>query len=71
MLEANIVNPFGREDVSDSIKRALAMPKQEKIRRWETLAHGVMSDDVSSWRDKYVAALQKSVSDRGTGVDAA
>lgn len=58
MKDALIVNPFSREDMSDAIKRGLTMPLAERKQRWETLMHGVMSDDVTAWRDSYVHALE-------------
>jgi trehalose 6-phosphate synthase len=58
MGEALIVNPFSREDVADAIRRAIDMPKAERIRRWEALMQGVTSEDASAWRDAYVADLQ-------------
>ncbi len=57
MKDALIVNPFSREDVSESIKRGLSMPLPERKRRWEQLMHGVMTQDVADWRDKFVRAL--------------
>lgn len=60
MKEALIVNPYSREDVSDAIKRALLMPLPERIRRWETLMQGVANEDVSSWRNAFVKALEDS-----------
>ncbi len=57
MKDALIVNPFSREDVSEAIKRGLAMPLAERRRRWEALMHGVVTEDVSAWRDKFVRAL--------------
>lgn len=57
MTDAIIVNPFSREGMSDSLVRALAMPKVERIRRWEALIHGVMNNDVNAWRDSFVRAL--------------
>ncbi|MGH7968660.1 MAG: trehalose-6-phosphate synthase, partial [Limisphaerales bacterium] len=58
MSEAIIVNPFSREDMSDAIRRALGMPAQERIRRWEALMHGVVKWDVSAWRDSFVQTLE-------------
>jgi trehalose 6-phosphate synthase len=58
--EALIVNPFSREEVSDAIRRALAMPVEERRRRWESLVAGVRTDDVAAWRDRFVAALRES-----------
>jgi trehalose 6-phosphate synthase len=58
LKEALIVNPYSREDVSEAIKRALAMPLDERKRRWESLMAGVQADDVDAWRDDFVGALQ-------------
>ncbi|WP_334165345.1 alpha,alpha-trehalose-phosphate synthase (UDP-forming) [Phenylobacterium sp.] len=57
MTEALIVNPFSREDMSDAIRRGLAMEKAERLRRWETLMDGVKRFDVTAWRDAFVGAL--------------
>jgi trehalose 6-phosphate synthase len=58
MKEALIVNPYSREDMSDAIKRALQMPLSERVVRWECLMHGVVTEDVSSWRNAFVHALE-------------
>jgi trehalose 6-phosphate synthase len=60
MKDALIVNPFSREDVSEAIKAGLAMGRAERKRRWESLMHGVVTDDVTAWRDSFVAALRAS-----------
>jgi len=64
MQDALIVNPFSQEDVSDAVKRALAMPLEERRRRWRALMDGVERDDVNAWRDSFVAALH-SARDQG------
>ena len=58
MKDALIVNPFSQEDVADAIKKALAMPIEERRRRWRALMDGVETDDIVAWRDNFVAALQ-------------
>jgi trehalose 6-phosphate synthase len=58
MKDALIVNPFSQEDVSDAIKRAIAMPVEERRRRWRALMDGVERDDVVAWRDSFVASLE-------------
>ena len=58
MKDALIVNPFSPEEVSEALKRGLTMDLGERIRRWETLFHGVKTDDVSAWRDNFVGALE-------------
>ena len=60
MHDALIVNPFSQEDVSDAVKRALAMPLEERRRRWRALMDGVERDDVNAWRDSFVAALHEA-----------
>ncbi|EJL37701.1 UDP-forming alpha,alpha-trehalose-phosphate synthase [Caulobacter sp. AP07] len=58
MEEAVIVNPFSREDMSEALALALAMPKTERVSRWERLMAGVRRDDVAAWRDAFVQALR-------------
>jgi len=58
MKAALIVNPYSREDVADAIKRGLTMPQPERRQRWEALMTGIETDDVSTWRDSFVAALK-------------
>jgi trehalose 6-phosphate synthase len=60
MHEALIVNPFSREEVSDAIRKGLAMSKAERVRRWETLMQGVRDTDVEAWRDRFIQALQSA-----------
>jgi trehalose 6-phosphate synthase len=57
LADALIVNPYSREDMSDAIKRALAMPLAERRRRWETLIDNVKAEDVIAWREAFVTAL--------------
>ena len=60
MREAIIVNPFSQEDVADAMRRALAMPLEERRKRWRALMDGVETDDVMAWRDSFVASLQEA-----------
>lgn len=57
MREAIIVNPFSREDMAEAMRRALTMSRSERIARWAALNAGVIRDDVSSWRARFVEAL--------------
>jgi len=59
MEAALIVNPFSREEMSEALATALAMPRAERIARWKRLMEGVMADDVSAWRDRFVDALRQ------------
>ena len=58
MEAALVVNPFSREEMSEALARALAMDRRERLTRWRRLMDGVLRDDVSAWRDRFVAALQ-------------
>ncbi len=57
MKAALVVNPYCREELADAIAAALAMPRAERQRRWERLMAGVVSDDVTAWREAFVADL--------------
>jgi trehalose 6-phosphate synthase len=58
MPEALLVNPYSQEEIADSLRQALAMPIEERKRRWEALMHAVMDSDVTRWRIAYVKALE-------------
>ena len=57
LTEALLVNPHSPEDVADALKRALAMGLPERQRRWRALFDNVTREDVTAWRDNFVAAL--------------
>jgi trehalose 6-phosphate synthase len=57
MREALIVNPYSPEELSDALKQALTMPREERIKRWQALYECVQDEDVTAWRDAYVKAL--------------
>jgi trehalose 6-phosphate synthase len=58
LKSALIVNPFSREDISDAIRRGLAMERAERLRRWEPLIDDIKWQDVGAWRDSFVSALK-------------
>jgi trehalose 6-phosphate synthase len=57
LKESLLVNPNSPEEIADALKRALAMEKPERIRRWSALSENVQREDVTAWRDAFVAAL--------------
>lgn len=65
MPDAVLVNPNSPEEISEALKRSLAMDKAERIRRWSALFETVQRDDVTAWRDAFVRAL----ADGGDGPD--
>ena len=58
LTEAILVNPYSKDDVSDAIGQALAMPLGERRERWGSLIGNVRSEDVHAWRNAFVAALK-------------
>lgn len=57
LREALIVNPYSPEELSEAMKRAVTMPREERIERWQALYECVQDQDVTAWRDAYVRAL--------------
>ncbi|MDE8650281.1 alpha,alpha-trehalose-phosphate synthase (UDP-forming) [Novosphingobium album (ex Liu et al. 2023)] len=57
MADALLVNPHSAEDVSEAIKRALAMPLAERKRRHKALLKSVREENVARWREDFVNAL--------------
>jgi trehalose 6-phosphate synthase len=60
LKDAVLVNPYSKEDISDAIRRAIAMPKDERLRRWRAMNERVAREDVVWWRRSFVEALEKS-----------
>ena len=57
LKEAVLINPFSAEEMSDAIALALAMPREERIRRWQALMENVANEDVMWWRRTFTEAL--------------
>lgn len=63
MGEALIVNPYDTHEVADAIRTALAMPKSERIRRFERLFSVISASDIGWWTRRYLAALSGAAMD--------
>ena len=59
LTDALLVNPNSPEELAEALKQALAMEKPERIRRWRALNENVQREDVTAWRDAYVADLEQ------------
>jgi len=55
---AILINPYSAEDIADAIAAALAMPRTERIARWQPMFDTVRSHDVVWWRKRFVEALE-------------
>lgn len=60
MKGALIINPNSPEEISEALKQALTMDREERIRRWRTQFESVEKEDVSRWRDAFVNALAEA-----------
>jgi len=57
LTDALLVNPYSAEEMADAIRTALAMPLEERIRRWRTMFDNVQDEDVIWWLERFTAAL--------------
>ena len=57
MQDALLVNPHSAEEISDAIIRALRMPREERIARWQPMMESVEREDVVWWRQQFTDAL--------------
>ncbi|GHB06028.1 trehalose-6-phosphate synthase [Algimonas arctica] len=55
MTEALIVNPYDTDKVAEMIARALDMPLAERKKRWKSLNHNVVVEDINWWRERFFA----------------
>ncbi|HET8750335.1 MAG TPA: trehalose-6-phosphate synthase [Sphingomicrobium sp.] len=60
LRDALLVNPYTAEDISDAIKTALAMPREERISRWRSLFDNVREQDVAWWRRRFTDVLMRA-----------
>ena len=60
LKDALMVNPYSPDEISDAIFTALAMPKEERIRRWRGMIESVRGEDVVAWRHAFVSALENA-----------
>jgi trehalose 6-phosphate synthase len=57
LVDAVLVNPYSAEEMSDAIATALAMPKPERIERWQRMMANIRDEDVLWWRRSFTDAL--------------
>ena len=69
MGEALLINPFDEERTAATIERALALDEQERRLRMTALHHRVVRNNVFRWGERFVAALQEAVAERGRFID--
>ena len=57
LTEALLVAPGDLEGTAEAVARALEMPLEERIARWEALHSAVEANTALMWRDRFVRAL--------------
>ncbi len=57
LKDALLVNPYSAEELSDAIRTALRMPREERIERWKAMKANVDEQDVVWWRERFTEAL--------------
>ncbi|HRO11915.1 trehalose-6-phosphate synthase [Amaricoccus sp.] len=60
MQAALLVNPHDIAATADAIHRALSMPREERIERWQDLIRNVQEHDIAWWRRSFLDALEAS-----------
>jgi trehalose 6-phosphate synthase len=58
LKDALLVNPYSKDEISDAIRAALEMPREERIRRWRAMNDNVRTENVVAWREAFVRALE-------------
>jgi trehalose 6-phosphate synthase len=60
---ALLVNPYNPDNLADALERALIMPREERIRRYEAMRRPVFSGTAARWCESFLDALGAAPSD--------
>ena len=58
---ALLVNPYDIEGMSEVIKIALQMPKEERVNRWVRMIDQLQDFDIHRWSKNCISAIQTSL----------
>lgn len=61
LVEAVIVNPHDTDEMALAIHRAMTMPVEERCERYQALIARVRRNDVTHWRETFLAALKSEM----------
>lgn len=61
---ALLVNPYDTDSMGAALERALSMPREERVERWQHMIAALRAKDLVSWRQGYVDELQEATRDR-------
>lgn len=57
MREAVIVNPYSIDELAEGLRRAIQMPRDERIERWRVLCERVTTNTASAWSRRFLDRL--------------
>jgi trehalose 6-phosphate synthase len=57
LSDAVLVNPYSADELADAISTALAMPLEERKRRWQGLVKSVRDENISVWTENFTRDL--------------
>jgi len=69
LTPALIVNPYDRDDVAAALDKALTMPLEERIERYNDMMDVLRKNDIANWGDTYLKDLN-AISAHSIGHDA-
>jgi trehalose 6-phosphate synthase len=69
LTDALIVNPYDVDEMAAALHRALAMPRDERIARWETMNRVVASNTITVWHESFVRELARPRAASGKRID--
>lgn len=61
LIDALLINPHSREEISEAIYRAVNMPLGERQTRWRKLMDSVETDDVHKWLSSFLDELNQAI----------
>jgi trehalose 6-phosphate synthase/phosphatase len=65
MNEAVLINPNHTDEIADALAFALAMPREEQVRRNQLIRERLEKFDASSWAKHFLSALSKVKAQQG------
>ncbi|WP_332717738.1 alpha,alpha-trehalose-phosphate synthase (UDP-forming) [Pelagibacterium mangrovi] len=63
--DALIVNPFDTDETAEAMRRALAMPLDERKERWRHLFEVARTHNIENWAESYLRALTGETTETG------
>ena len=59
------IDPFDVDGLSDAMQRAITLPLEERRERWSAMMETLKKNDISAWRDNFLAELEQATTTLG------